>query len=88
MKCVSLSDLERCAPKNSKKAPRGTNRRIVWQGKEEHSLKNELIPASLSTRSHRLTLCSITRYKPLDKAKCGPVSRLCVPFFWKNVALL
>lgn len=81
MKCVSLSDLESCAPKNSKKAPRGANRRTIWQGKEERSLKNKLIPGSLSTNSYRLALCSITGYKPLDEVKCGPKPRLYFFFF-------
>lgn len=70
MKDVSLSDLESLAPKNSKKVPRGANR-TVWQGKEEHSLKNKLIPGSLSTDSYRLTLCSVTRYRPLDNVNVG-----------------
>lgn len=87
MKYVSLSDLESCAPKNSKKVPRGANRRTIWQGEEEHSLKNKLIPGSLSTNSYRLTLCSITGYKSLDEVKCGPIPRLYF-LFWKSGALL
>lgn len=65
MKDVSLSDLESCAPKNSKKVPRGMKRRTASWGQEEPSLKNKLFLGSLSTDSCRLTWCSITKYKPL-----------------------
>lgn len=86
MKDVSLSDLESLAPKNSKNVPRAANR-TIWRRKEEHSLKNKLIPGSLSTRSYGLTLCSVMRSRPLDNVKCGPMSHLYF-LFWKSTALL
>ena len=37
MKDVSLSDLESCVPKNSKRVPGGGKRRTGWRGREGHS---------------------------------------------------
>lgn len=87
MKGVSLSDLESHAPKNSKKVPRGAERRTIWRGREGHSGKNKLALDALSANSYRPTLCSFTRQELLDNGECGLMPHL-HSLLWKGKASL